>query len=414
MQLLTGFPLADADRCVKCALCLPHCPTYVESRDEGESPRGRIALMQGFATGALEMTPRLTAHLDHCLACRACEAVCPAEVPYGRLIDAARQELLAHGHRESVLARGLAACMRDRSALQALHWLLWLAQRAGLQRVAEILPRLRRLARLLTRLRRPQRRRENHAGMGEDRGEVMLFLGCIARVTEPQVSDAAIAVLTALGFSVRVPAAQGCCSAMDQHAGRAPEAQRLARRNLDAFGDGTAPILHTASGCGATLNEYGLFAGDARAAAFSRRVQDVSGFVARQQALERVRFNAWPVNALVHSPCTLKNVLKTDKPVAELLRRIPGLQASLLPASTACCGAAGTYVINEPVMAERLADRTIALINMQRPDVLVTSNVGCAQHLRAGLARHGLSLPVMHPLEILARQLPAASRDTAV
>src|SRR5690349_23402530 len=90
---LPNFPLADADKCVKCALCLPHCPTYRVTRDEGESPRGRIALMQGLATGALKPTPRLAAHLDHCLSCRACEAVCPAEVPYGRLIDAARQAL---------------------------------------------------------------------------------------------------------------------------------------------------------------------------------------------------------------------------------------------------------------------------------------------------------------------------------
>ena len=55
-QASTAFPLADADKCVKCALCLPHCPTYRESLDEGESPRGRIALMQGFATGALDIT----------------------------------------------------------------------------------------------------------------------------------------------------------------------------------------------------------------------------------------------------------------------------------------------------------------------------------------------------------------------
>ena len=78
---MPAFPLADADKCVKCALCLPHCPTYRVSKDEGESPRGRIALMQGLATGKLELTPRVEAHLDQCLACRACEAVCPAEVP---------------------------------------------------------------------------------------------------------------------------------------------------------------------------------------------------------------------------------------------------------------------------------------------------------------------------------------------
>src|SRR5690242_5887103 len=126
------FPLADADKCVKCALCLPHCPTYRVSQDEGESPRGRIALMQGMATGQLAITPRLTAHLDQCLSCRACEAVCPAEVPYGKLIDAARRELRSHGHPEPLKARLFAFFMRHRSRLQLLQGLLRLADRSGL------------------------------------------------------------------------------------------------------------------------------------------------------------------------------------------------------------------------------------------------------------------------------------------
>jgi len=82
--------LQKTDRCVMCGLCLPHCPTYVKTRNEGESPRGRIALMQGLFSGRLELTEHLEAHLDHCLACRTCEAVCPSGVPYGELIDAAR------------------------------------------------------------------------------------------------------------------------------------------------------------------------------------------------------------------------------------------------------------------------------------------------------------------------------------
>src|SRR5215475_8968771 len=109
---MPAFPLADADKCVKCALCLPHCPTYRVSKDEGESPRGRIALMQGMATGALELTPALSRHLDQCLACRACEAVCPAEVPYGKLIDAGRAELRRRGHGEPLSARLFTFFMR--------------------------------------------------------------------------------------------------------------------------------------------------------------------------------------------------------------------------------------------------------------------------------------------------------------
>src|SRR3546814_20824056 len=72
-----AFPLAKADLCVKCGLCLPHCPTYQETRNEADSPRGRIMLMQGLASGMIGHSDSLQSHLDGCLSCRSCERVCP-------------------------------------------------------------------------------------------------------------------------------------------------------------------------------------------------------------------------------------------------------------------------------------------------------------------------------------------------
>ncbi len=405
-QTFPDFPLADADKCVKCALCLPHCPTYLQTRDEGEAPRGRIALMQGFASGALPITPRLMAHLDRCLACRACEAVCPADVPYGKLIDATHLEFVRQGHGEPPAVRLFAACMRRPTLLRALHGFLWFAQRLGLPRLAVISPRLTRLVKALPRLSAPHRWRDVYAPPQENAQEVALFLGCIARVTQPAVTQAGISVLNALGYRVRIPQGQVCCGALDQHAGRPAQAAALASKNLDAFDTDTGtPLLHTASGCGATLNEYPLLVTDARAAGFSARTRDISSFLTGQSRLGQIQFKPWQARVLVHSPCTLKNVLKADKAVAGLLRCIPGLHVETLPTGTGCCGAAGAYMLTQAQTADHLADTIAAAVERIRPDALVTANVGCALHLRAALQRRGLGTPLLHPVEILARQL---------
>ncbi len=76
--------------CVHCGLCLEACPTYVLTRAEMDSPRGRIYLMKALAEGQVELDDDAVRHLDLCLECRGCETACPSGVHYGRLIEKAR------------------------------------------------------------------------------------------------------------------------------------------------------------------------------------------------------------------------------------------------------------------------------------------------------------------------------------
>jgi glycolate oxidase iron-sulfur subunit len=403
-----AFPLADADKCVKCALCLPHCPTYRVSKDEGESPRGRIALMQGMATGKLEITPALTAHLDQCLACRACEAVCPAEVPYGKLIDAARRELKDHGHPEPLKARLFAFFMRRTWRLHLLQGLLRLADRSGL--LVSLLKSgpapVQRLVRLLPAVPAPKRWEPVYTPRKLSGEKVQLFLGCVADIAQPQVTASAIAVLNAIGVETEIPKSQGCCGALDQHAGRTTKAAALARRNLAAFA-GDAPILGSASGCTASLVEYPQIAGP-EAQGFAGRVQDLASWLAANEIVPRIEFKPWSARALVQAPCTQRNVLKSEKAGFALLKLIPDLTVKAIPASMGCCGAAGSYMLTEPEKADAFADTYAAYIQEHKADVLITSNVGCAMHLRAALLRRGIRIAVLHPVELLAQQLPDA------
>ncbi len=408
-QQSAAFPLADADKCVKCALCLPHCPTYRIALDEGESPRGRIALMQGFASGALAITPALRSHLDHCLACRACEAVCPAQVPYGKLIDAAHVLLLQHGQRPAISVRLFGACMRNPVLLRGLHVCLWLAQQLGLLRFSSVSAQLRRLADMLPKVAAPHRWQSVYMSPQDHAKEVQLFLGCVARITQAGITSASIRMLNVLGYNVHIPKTQGCCGALDQHAGRVPQAAAVAHRNLAAFGtDPAVPLVHTASGCGATLGEYPQLVTDPRTTMFSKRCHDISEFLATQENLGQLRFRPLPATVVLHTPCTLKNVLKSGKAAAEMLRHIPELELKFLADGSGCCGAAGSYVLSQPVIADRLADDLVAAVRQTGAEILLTSNVGCSLHLAAALRRHGLRMRVLHPVELMAMQLPDA------
>jgi glycolate oxidase iron-sulfur subunit len=401
-----AFPLADADKCVKCALCLPHCPTYRVSKDEGESPRGRIALMQGLVTGKLELTPRVEAHLDQCLACRACEAVCPAEVPYGKLIDAGRAEMRRRGHGEPWIARHFARHMRSNFQRRMVQRFLWWFDRSGITgfTLKHGPAQLRRLIRLLPVVPKPRRWERAYEPRKSSGTSVSLFLGCVADIAQPQVTASAIAVLNAIGVEVLIPGSQGCCGALDQHAGRAEEAAKLARRNLAAF-TGDTPILGSASGCTASLKEYTQVAGP-DAAGFSGRVQDIGSYLASHKILPKIEFKPWSALALVQAPCTQRNVLKTEKSAFDLMKLIPGLKVKAIPASLGCCGAAGSYMLTEPEKADAFADAYADYIKQHQAAVLITSNVGCALHLRAALVRVGVRIPVLHPIEVLALQLP--------
>ena len=403
-----------------CGLCLPHCPTYLKTRDEGESPRGRIALMHALAGGELQLSARLEQHLDHCLACRACEAVCPSGVPYGELIDATRAEIKRRRPRPwpQRLARCIAldGLIARKPVLRAAGNLLRAYQRVGLQRLARRSGVLRRLGlermdALLPALPPRPRWRDYYPPRGELRGRVALFTGCVAELLDAPALHAAISVLTRLGLGVHVPSDQVCCGALHLHNGAPDQARRLAARNLAAFGSLDADaVVSVASGCGAQLREYDrLMHGCApepdAVARFSLSVQDISQFLAGLAWPPEIELEPLPVRVAVHDPCSLTHVMRRPRDPYALLGRIPGIELTPLPDNARCCGAAGSYLLTQPGMAQALLEDKIAHLRALAPAVLVTSNISCALHLAAGIRQAGLAIEVLHPVVLLERQL---------
>jgi glycolate oxidase iron-sulfur subunit len=377
---------ALAEQCVLCGLCLPHCPTYSLDRVESEGPRGRIRLAAGLASGRLAADrPDNWRGLDHCLGCRRCEAVCPANVQYGELLVEARR--LQRSQQPAPVRQRLLEGLVLRPRLLALAM-------AGLRRLRPLLPRS--LRRRLTSS-APTRLAPLAPATAVRRGSVALFLGCVARDADRPVHEAAVRVLTALGWDVHVPALQGCCGALHRHAGAAEGERSLGARTAAAFADPElSAVLVSASGC---------FDSVQRSLAGRVAVHELLAFIAADPACASLPLRARPGSVALHVPCTQAAVVGAAAAASRVLGMIPGLQLLSLPAGHGCCGAAGSHMVLQPERAAALRAPLLEAAEASGAPVLCSGNIGCRLHIQDGLAARGGTMAIRHPIELLAEAL---------
>jgi glycolate oxidase iron-sulfur subunit len=228
-----------------------------------------------------------------------------------------------------------------------------------------------------------------------------LFTGCVGRLADQPALLAAVQVLNGAGVEVVVPNRQACCGAMALDGGEAEEADRLAEINRRAFAEaGLDGLVTVASGCGSHLADYGQ-----RGPGMPCKVWDISAYLRQLPQLQELKLRPLPKRVAVHTPCTLKNVLGTADAPMEILGQIPEIDLFPLPENGLCCGAAGRYLLRHPEIADGLRNDKLGALEKSRPQILVTSNTGCALHLAAGIREAGMKIKVMHPVELLAQQL---------
>ena len=364
---------ALTDQCVQCGLCLPACPTYALEAIETESPRGRIAQVKAWEAGLTAPTEAGDRHLDHCLGCRRCEAVCPAGVDYGPILTRARarqRERSAPGWRQRG-AELLAARSGLRDMALGLYRIFWPLLPAAFKPLP-----------------RPHRATARPATPAEtaDRPEAAVFIGCIAQQYEGPARAALATLLDAVGLRATFPAAQTCCGALHAHGGDTATALRLEAENLHAFARAEV-VLTLASGCH-----------EAVADAVGERVVDASVFLA--QHADALCFVPRRERVALHLPCTQRNVVRSDVALHDLLARVPELEVVVIDAGFGCCGAAGTQMLTDPARAARFRQPLLDQLAASGATRLLSANIGCRLHLANGTA-----LPVQHPLEFLSECL---------
>ena len=389
--------------CVHCGFCLPTCPTYVLWREEMDSPRGRIHLMDARLDGTVTLNATVTTHFDRCLGCMACITACPSGVRYDRLIESTRDAVEQEHTRPAadrllrgLLFRTLPYPRRMRAALRL----------APLGRVVPMPRRFRPLVTMAPRWRAAGGIAEVTPAVGPRRGRVGLLTGCVQSAVFPDVNRATARVLAADGLEVVAPP-QGCCGALSVHAGRLEEGKAFARELMRAFGDVDLVVVNS-SGCGSHLKELAWLLEDDDAAVFAGKVRDVGELL--REVPPRAQRHPLPLTVAMQDSCHLRHAQRLPLASRTSLARIPGLEVVEPAEQELCCGSAGIYNIVQPDAARELGERKAAAVLATGASAFTSANPGCLVQISSALHRADHPLPALHPIELVdasIRNVPA-------
>ena len=415
MNLLQSLDYSVLQQCMHCGMCLPTCPTYVETKRERNSPRGRISLMRSVADGELTVTKAFSDEMYYCLGCLACQTACPAGVNYAELFETARAEVERSGvvrapERDFCRWLTLTVLFMHPRLLRLVGWGLRLWQKTGLDL---LLRRLKFFGLLPKHLRELEPQTPRVADAFSDaliapvespaersRYRVGLLTGCVQDLAFSDINRDTVDVLLANGCEVVTPRAQHCCGSLHAHNGAVELARELARRQIDSFDlDHLDAIITNAGGCGAHLKQYGHLLHDdpfyvTRARQWDSKVKDIHQWLVHI-GIRKPEHGAGVTEVTYHESCHLCHGQKVTSQPRQVLQAIPGLVLKELPESNWCCGSAGIYNITQPEQSAKLLKRKVANIESTRAAIVATSNPGCHLQLASGLqGRVGVTQPV--------------------
>ena len=383
--------------CVHCGFCNATCPTYQLTGDELDGPRGRIYQIKQVLEG-MSATVQIQSHLDRCLTCRNCETTCPSGVEYGHLLDIGRSEVekqIGRPPLEKAQREALRRLMLNRAVFESAYRVAqslwpWLPQKLRGKVMA------RKAVGIIPQSTRPRK--------------MIMLEGCVQPGMSPNINAATLRVLDKLGIQLQRPQNAGCCGAINLHMGAEAQSLNDMRRNIDAWWplleQGAEALLINASGCGATVKEYGYhLQHDAqyaeKAVAISAAAKDIVEILAAEAENIQAKLPAnLPAHTIAyHPPCTLQHGQKLKGSVEGLFAEL-GITVLLPQDAHLCCGSAGTYSFFQPELSQQLRDNKLSRLNALKPDVVLSANIGCIGHLAGGT-----TMPVMHWIEYLDEQM---------
>jgi iron-sulfur cluster protein len=373
--------------CIKCGACMTICPVYdiVGGHVFGSPPYpGGIGLA---ITSVLKGGKEIKSILDLCSDCKKCDSHCPSGIPISKLlIDLKRRRGL------DLLDRVFLPYFGSNRIRKTLNTFLSLLQLPFLKDGFINLPLSSSKLFPAISLRKYK---------GNERGNVLLFLGCLIRDFYPEIGESAINILKKAGFEPFTSDDLVCCGAPALHLGDLKSLKNFADKNLSIFEKLNPEYILTLcpTGNGIMRKEYPEI--DERGRKWCERIFDFSKFlIMKNFPLERKGKGG---KIYYHHPCHSLNFAGIRNEPLEILR-ILGFEVYEEDFPT-CCGFAGAFSFQFPEISSSMLRKKIESIERESPDFVVTSCPGCILNIRGGLAKIGKKNKVYHIAEIINQEL---------
>jgi Fe-S oxidoreductase len=399
------------------------CPSFRATGDERHTTRGRANSLRLALTGQLGADALTSSEmydtLSLCVGCKACGKECPTGVDMARM----KIEFLHHYHRRHGLP------LRERLVAwlpRLAPWAARLPELMNLGRPNGLLARAgERVLGLTARRQRPRWRRDVFRGAAtrtgngttsagsansrlapvgdDDRPEVLLWVDTFNTYFEPENAHAALRVLEAAGYRVRLPTLSGrpaCCGRTFLNAGLVDEARHEARRLLSTLSpwvERGVPVVGLEPSCLLTLrDEIPLLLPGDESASLADGSLLFDEFLVKEAEAGRAPLDLGPVEAqtaLVHTHCHQK-ALGREGATEMVLRRIPGLEVQTV--RSGCCGMAGAFGYEAEHYEISMAMGELDLLPAVRdaaPDAWVLAGgVSCRHQIADGAGRSAFTL----------------------
>lgn len=383
-KMLEDPVFREALTCIRCGACSNACPPFmaVSGHQFGHIYNGPIGLvLTPFHHGldAADLPNTL------CTQCNACQDICPVGIPLPRQILEHRRSGRKSLRKRAVLGMWKRPELADRLLRSA-------APLSGL------VPGAPRVARV------PYR--DTVAGSEVDGEPLTIFASCMVDRMLPQAAVALERIATAAGFKVGFPKAQWCCGLIAANAGDFAGGATLNGRLAAALGDSKGLVVTPSASCFGAFTIDAADWGASTDPSLKARFRDSTRFALQLLLARPDLVDADPMSLKIayHDSCQSMRQLGLKSEPRRLLE-LAGYEVVDLPDIANCCGFGGTFSLDWPRVAARLADWKLDAIAKTGCAVVASDNPGCLLHIEAAARQRGINLRVAHVLELVAEHL---------